>query len=192
MSSILLETINELNDDSFLGQFGIDRKELNEIEMLSEIGSTMLFVQNNYRDCVNIFGAKVTGELIEDINKEYKNIITEGIMSNGVEKPKPMVDFKSIWDTIKNHGGVIGATALAALVITASYKIYKNYFSKAAKACKGKTASEKEACMNNYRANAYKMQQNALKKSLSMADKTSDPKSFKKKIEIRLQKLKSK
>ena len=191
--SLLLETISELYDDSFLGQLGIDRKELSEIEKISEVGSTMLFVKNNYRECVDIFGAKITGELIEDINKEYQNILSEGaLIGETVPHPKPAIDFKSIWDTIKSHGGVIGATALAALVITASYKIYKNYFSKAAKACKGKTASEKEACMNNYRADAYKMQQNSLKKSLAMANKTNDPSSFKKKIEIRIQKLKSK
>jgi len=190
--ALLLETINELSDDSFLGQYGIDRKELNELEKISEVGSTMLFIKNNYRECVDIFGAKITGELVEDINEEYQSILSENIMSSHAENPKPVIDFKSIWDTIKEHGGIIGASALAALVITASYKVYKNYFSKAAKACKGKTASEKEACMNNYRADAYKMQQASLKKSLSMASKTNNPNSFKKKIEIRIQKLTSK
>jgi len=190
--SLLLETINEINDNSFLGQYGIDQKELNEIEMISEIGSSMLFIKNNYREFIEIFGAKITSELIEDINTDYQTILSESILSDGKHDPKPIVDFKSIWDTIKEHGGVIGASALAALVITASYKIYKNYFSKAAKACSDKTGNEKEACMTNYRADAYKMQQASLKKSLSMADKSSDPKSFRKKIEIRLQKLKSK
>jgi len=190
--ALLLETIVELNDDSFLGQFGIDQKELSEIEKISEVGSTMLFIKNNYRECVDIFGAKITGDLVKDINEEYQSILSESVISDGAEKPKPVIDFKSIWETIKEHGGAIGATALAALVITASYKVYKNYFSKAAKACKGKSASEKEACMNNYRADAYKMQQASLKKSLSMANKTSDPSSFKKKIEIRIQKLSSK
>jgi len=72
--ALLLETISELNDDSFLGQFGIDRKELSEIEKISEVGSTMLFIKNNYRECVDIFGAKITGELVEDINELLQNI----------------------------------------------------------------------------------------------------------------------
>jgi len=190
MSSILTETINEIHDDSFLGKFGIEQNSMNEIEMISEIGSSMLFLKNNYRECIDIFGAKVTSDLLEEANIEYRNM-TESF-SSGLTKQKPIVDFKAIWETIKEHGGTIGATALAALVITASYKIYKNYYSKSAKACKGKTGAEKEACMNNYQTNAYKMQKASLKKSMSMANKTDNPQTFRKKIENQINKLKSK
>jgi len=178
--SILIETIQDLNED---------QNQLSEIVLISEIGSSLIFLKSNQRDCIDLFGAKVTSELIEESVLDYKEIMQEGFSSNAPEKSPP-IDFKAIWETIKDKGDVIGGAALAALVIAGSYKIYKNYFSKAAKSCKGKSGEEKTACMTNYRENAYKLQQDVLKKSLDMSNKSKDPSVFKKKIEIQIRKLK--
>jgi hypothetical protein len=187
--SILLETLYETKEKSFEEKIGIE-ESFDEYDELSAIGTSLLFLKENYRDCINLFGAKVTSELLEEANTTYKNIITESILSNNAPAPAPAIDFKAIWDTIKDNGTAIAAGTLAAIVIAGAYKAYRNYFSKAAKACKGKKGEEKEACMVNYKENAYRLQQQVLKKSLSLANKSEKPSEFKKKIEIYMQKIK--
>jgi len=200
--SILMEAINEINEETY-------QEPLNEIEILSEVGSMLLFIKNNYRDCIDIYGAKATSDILEEANIEYKNLLesmSDGIsssgskqnttsnsqLSNNIPDKKTLFDFNKIWETIEAKAGIIGGVALATLAIAASYKIYKNYFSKAAKSCKGRTGSEKEACMTNYKTQAYKMQKMALDKSLSLADKTDSPKKFKQKIQIQINKISKK
>ena len=50
-----------------------------------------------------------------------------------------------------NPGAAIGAAAAVA-AIAASVVIYKKFFSQAAKACKGKSGSDKKNCMNSFKA----------------------------------------
>jgi len=174
---LILENIKEYTDDNY--------------ESLSYIGSSLLFMKNNFNECLNTFGAKVLSELIEDSNIEYKNLLDESV-SELIPDKKPFIDVNAIWEVIKNQRENITYAALAALVITASIKIYKNYFSKAAKACAGKSGDEKTACMTNYQKNSIQKQIAVLKKSLSFSDKCSNPKKYEMKINKKIKELNKK
>jgi len=57
--------------------------------------------------------------------------------------------------------------AVAGAGLLAAYKIYKSFFSKAARACSGKSGDEKKACMAQYRLRALRAQIAALTKAKS-------------------------
>lgn len=64
---------------------------------------------------------------------------------------------------------------IAAAAALASYKVYKRFFSQAAKACKGKSGSEKTACMNAYKVKGLNASKSELRRGLSKCAKTKDP-----------------
>jgi len=84
-------------------------------------------------------------------------------------------------------GIAVGVVVAAALY--AAYRIYKNYFSKAAKACKGKTGIEREKCLKQFKINAAKLQITQLKSHYNDCNKTNNPVSCKEKIRKRILKL---
>jgi len=72
-------------------------------------------------------------------------------------------------------GLATGGAAAAALAIYAGYKIYKRFFSQAAKACAGKSGKEKTACMNKYKKTALMKQASAIQSGVSKCAKSKDP-----------------
>jgi len=76
---------------------------------------------------------------------------------------------------LSKHQKKIGVAALVAAASFIAYKAYKNYFSKAAKACAGKSGAEKQACMAKVRQQANKAKIAALRKGSSMAKNSSNP-----------------
>lgn len=87
---------------------------------------------------------------------------------------------------------VAGAAAIAAAAIYAGYKIYKRFFSQAAKACSGKSGAEKTVCMNNYKKQAIQKQISATQSAAAKCSKSKDPAKCKSAIAKKIASLKSK
>jgi hypothetical protein len=87
-------------------------------------------------------------------------------------------------------GMAIGGLAAAALLGYGAYKIYKNYFSAAAKKCAG--SPDKSACMKAARSGAVKAQIADLSKGASACSKAKDPAKCKAAIQNKIAKLRSK
>jgi len=81
---------------------------------------------------------------------------------------------------------------LAIFLIASAYKIYQNYFSKAAQACKGKSGSEKDKCMKDFRNKAVVKQIQFLESGKSKCNKSNDPNGCRKKVQEKITKLKFK
>ena len=91
-----------------------------------------------------------------------------------------------------NNAKAIGITALVAASAFIAYKTYKNYFSKAAKACAGKSGAEKAACMAKAKQGAVKSQIAAYKKSMSACKSTNNVAACKKKYQSKISSLQAK
>ncbi len=68
---------------------------------------------------------------------------------------------------------VLGGVALAALMGYASYKLYRNYMSQAAKSCSN--SPNKQECMHRYRQNAVKVQINDLMRAQKSCKQSKNP-----------------
>jgi len=88
--------------------------------------------------------------------------------------------------------GGIGVLALAALLAYGAYRTYKRFFSKAATACKGKSGSEKTACMNKFKVTALNAQIKDLQAGSSACAKTKNPAKCKAVVAKKVAKLKAK
>lgn len=87
-------------------------------------------------------------------------------------------------------GMALGGSALAALLGYGAMKLYKNYFSKAARACSGQ--ADKAGCMAQYKANAIKAQIADLSKAASACAKSKNPEACKAALQAKINKLKAK
>ncbi|MBY9000055.1 MAG: hypothetical protein KGD64_04005 [Candidatus Heimdallarchaeota archaeon] len=90
-----------------------------------------------------------------------------------------------------------GAKALTALAIVAAastlaYAAYKRFYSKAAKACKGKGGLEKTNCMNKYKKQAQAAKIKELQSGMSKCAKGKDPSTCKLKLQGKINKEKAK
>ena len=81
---------------------------------------------------------------------------------------------------------------VAAAIITASAMTYKNILSKAARACKRKSGSEKTECMKKFKKDALESQINALKSGMTKCSKSKDPTKCRKKVIKKIDDLKYK
>jgi hypothetical protein len=91
----------------------------------------------------------------------------------------------------KYLSGIGGFVAGVALV-TASYQVYKRFFSKAAKSCQGLSSVEKTSCMNKFKRDGIKAQISMLEKNKPKCSETKDPSKCKKKVDDKIRKLKAK
>jgi len=87
--------------------------------------------------------------------------------------------------------GVLAAVVVAAIAAGA-YMIYKRYFSKAAKACKGKSGDERSACIKQFKRQALQAQIAALKSGMSKCAQSKNPDKCKAAIQQKVQKLQAK
>lgn len=85
----------------------------------------------------------------------------------------------------------IASAATAALIIFVSYKIYQNFFSKAAKACGQLGGGKKQVCMFKFRKKAYGEQIRSLVIGKKACRRTKDPKKCVAKIDRRISKLRN-
>lgn len=89
-------------------------------------------------------------------------------------------------------GAIIGGLLGAALLTYGAYKTYQRFFSKAAKACRGKNFKEKTACLKSFRLQALEKQLTDLRTSASACMKTKDPRKCSVIIAKKIKKLESK
>ncbi len=71
-------------------------------------------------------------------------------------------------------GQAVGGAAAAALILYGSYKLYKNFISKAGKACAG-TGKAKAVCMKKYRHKAISAQITDLRSAVSACKNSKNP-----------------
>jgi len=69
----------------------------------------------------------------------------------------------------------LAAVALAALVLTAGYAVYRKYFSRVSQACNHKTGSEKDACIKKFKKDAIEAQITTLTKGRVSCKKSKNP-----------------
>jgi len=90
----------------------------------------------------------------------------------------------------KGKGKYAAGAAGAAVVGYGGAKLYKNYLSKAARACAGKTGEDKAKCMAKFRTEAAKVRLEYLKSSMEKCKGTGDPdlckKMIKEQIDLKL------
>jgi len=91
----------------------------------------------------------------------------------------------------QDHGKQVGVAALVAAASFIAYKAYTNYFSKAAKACAGKSGAEKAACMAKAKGQANKARAAALKKGMSMSKNSVNPQKVRAALSNKLAKIQS-
>ena len=86
----------------------------------------------------------------------------------------------------------VGATAGAAasIIVFAAAKLYQNYLSKAAKACKGRP--DKVDCMKQYKDKALNMRIEKLRSGISVCNKAKNPDACKQSLQKRIAKLQTK
>jgi len=89
-------------------------------------------------------------------------------------------------------GKAVGGAAAAAMAIYAGAKIYKRFFSQAAKACSGKSGAEKTACMGKYKKQAIMKQASAIQSAASKCAKSKDPAKCKAAVAAKVNALKAK
>jgi len=89
-------------------------------------------------------------------------------------------------------GQGVGGAALAALLIYAAVKIYKRFFSQAAKSCAKLPSKAKTACMKKYRKQAILKQAAALSAGASACSSTKSPEKCKAAVRRKVERLKAK
>ena len=87
---------------------------------------------------------------------------------------------------------VTGVDLIAAALATASVMAYKRFMSKSARACKGRSGSEKTACMNKFKQAAVQAQIRTLSSGAAKCAKSKDPAKCKTKVANQIAKLKAK
>lgn len=96
---------------------------------------------------------------------------------------------QQVWNT--SWQGMAAAAAVA-LALAAGYKIYRDYLSKAARACKGKKGDDLVNCRSEFKKKAQRAKVAALQKSMSKCAKTKDPNACKNKLRAKIAQEKAK
>jgi len=94
--------------------------------------------------------------------------------------------------TMNLHGGVVAlsGTAAASAIAYLGYKVYKNYFSNAARVCKA--APDKHACMARVRVGAIEQTAKVLASQKPLCKKSKEPAKCIAKIDKKLNKMREK
>jgi len=138
----------------------------------------------------------------EDLMTEYNSsfigiYLNEAKVKMGATGSSPKDYYKqfqgiNIKVPMSNTSKGLAAAAAVALVVAGAYAIYKRYFSKAAKACKGKSGSERSVCIKKFKIDAIKAQISALNSGMGKCAKTKNPSKCKAAIQNKVAKLKAK
>ena len=130
---------------------------------------------------------KHPGQIVDDTVKIYHNFIKDikWVLNNKAEA----FDMLKNSEYFKEGSMILGAAAIAAVVIYAATKIYARNFSKFAKQCKTKEGKEKTLCITDAKKNAYKAEIAALKKTKNACSKAKKPDKCKKKIDKQIASL---
>ena len=93
---------------------------------------------------------------------------------------------------VKAHPVGISGVLLAVLAIYVSAKIYKRFYSKAAKSCSSYKGQKKTICMKKFQLGGYKIQIEDLKKAADKCGMTKNPKKCITAIQIKIDKINKK
>jgi hypothetical protein len=167
------ETFNKLLSEKVAKDFAKD------LTPLSEYGLT---------SCVPIMNFIIEQQVWGNVQKAARAERWKGVDA-GIAKLRATND---MYAKNKKFSKQVGGALLAAMIAYAAYKIYKNKFSAAAKACKGKTGPEKTLCMNNFKVAAIKAQIAQLKSGSSGCNSSKDPVKCKAVILAKIKKLEGK
>jgi len=99
---------------------------------------------------------------------------------------------KFVNDHTGGHAKAVGVTALVGVAAFLAYKAYQRYFSKAAKACAGKSGAERTACIAEAKKAAVKQQMNMLKRSMAGCKAAANPAKCRSEINAKISKLQAK
>lgn len=86
----------------------------------------------------------------------------------------------------------IRGVAILAAILSMAYKVYKEYYSKAAKACEGKKGLEKQECMRNYKIEAINKRIDVLRNNRDKCYSSYDPEICAKSLDHKIEKLREK
>jgi len=89
-------------------------------------------------------------------------------------------------------GLATGGAAAGALAIYAGYKVYKRFFSQAAKSCGGQSGAAKTACMNKFKKAAIMKQASAIQAASGTCAKSKNPAQCKAAVGKKVAQLKAK
>ncbi len=93
---------------------------------------------------------------------------------------------------VKAHPGVIAGVLLAVLAIYVSSKLYKRFYSKAAKSCSSYKGQKKTVCMKKFQLTGYKVQLTDLKNAATKCGFTKNPEKCAKIIRNKMDKINKK
>jgi len=151
------------------------------------------------KNMIKTIGSKL-GDNIKKVGGNVGKYAKHGVMSTlrkigdksgatGVARAAASMMSKSpSGDTMRNIGG-LGAVALATMLMYGAYKVYKKFFSAAARECRNLSGAEKERCIDNFKKKAKIAQKQDLMRSLVGCKKTSNPKKCEEIIKNKIKKL---
>ena len=93
---------------------------------------------------------------------------------------------------VKAHPGAIAGVLLAVLAIYVSSKLYKRFYSKAAKSCSSYKGQKKTVCMKKFQLTGYKAQLTDLKNAATKCGFTKNPEKCAKIIRNKMDKINKK
>jgi hypothetical protein len=83
----------------------------------------------------------------------------------------------------------IGATSATFGILNGAFRLYKDYFNKAARACKDMPPREKSICMVKAKVDAKKSELAEIKKKASQCSKTNNPSKCRQKLGDKVKKI---
>jgi hypothetical protein len=166
---------------------------LKENEILKQI---KMFYAGNSKEFPGILNENNILTSIFKINiikeDEELNRITGQIMKNKHDQIDRMATSNSKLAKSNSIYKKVAIGVVIAAALYASYKIYKNYLSKAARSCKGKSGLDKQNCMAKFKSGAAKAQISQLKTSTNLCNKSNNPQLCREKILAKIKKLEGK
>ena len=139
----------------------------------------------------------VVQDFVDELETLEKSVLQEGIRSwlaskLGWKIAKKAALAGALAAVFHTTGIPIATGILVALLIYAAYKIFTRYFSKAARACWGKSGKERALCILSYKVNALKAQERELLSSMSLCSKAKQPEKCREAIRKKISKVRDK
>ena len=176
-------------DKNYLGSF-IDMASESEIENLLATGEAILSEAGDggfMAGSLDIGGERVGG--IIDL-QHLQRVIDNAIKKKGSTSWESGYGAGHGTGIEKGAVGGLAAATVAALIITVSYRIYKRFLSKAARACKNLGGEAKTSCMNKYKMQSKRTHIAQLQKGRSICSKSKKPGKCTASIDKKIRKLK--
>jgi len=160
---------------------------------------------DNQVECLLLTGKMISEEIIQEVDTVYSGWMDDmHAITKSFNGDTGSSSYTALTNMIVKTGKmgykkgqtkgalIVGGIALAALATTLAFKVYKNYLSRAAKACQGKKGAEKQQCMRKVKMDARKQKIMSLTKAQSVCSKTKNPEKCVAKLKLKIAKEKAK